>query len=259
MSKLDVAKTFKTVQAGLSKHSPAILTGIGIVGFTSATVLAVKATPKALKLIEEKKKEKKLNKLPPMEVVKATWKCYIPAAVSGISSAACLIGAHSIHAERHAILAAAYKISETALTEYKEQVVNTIGEKKEKVVRENVVKKKVEETPVSKSEVIVTKHGDVTCFEPTSSRFFKSDKETIRAAVNNLNEQMLRDMFGYVSLNDLYDELGLSHTSIGDHLGWNVENGQIKVDFSYMGDEDGLPCMVIVYDIEPKYGYNKYS
>ena len=41
------------------KHSPEILTGIGIVGMISTTVLAVRATPKALMLIEEKKRDKK--------------------------------------------------------------------------------------------------------------------------------------------------------------------------------------------------------
>ena len=37
----------------LTKHSPEILTGVGIAGLLSTTVLAVKATPKALKLIDK--------------------------------------------------------------------------------------------------------------------------------------------------------------------------------------------------------------
>lgn len=259
MNKPDVAKAFKTVQASLSKHSPAILTGLGITGFITTTVFAVRATPKALKLIEAKKKEENVDKLPPIDVVKVTWKCYIPAAISGVTSAACLIGAHSVHAKRHAAIATAYKLSETALAEYKDKVIETIGEKKEKTVRDKVAQKKIEEKPLSKSEVIITKKGDLLCFEPTSSRYFKSDKETIRSAINNLNEQMLHDMFGYVSLNDFYDELGLDHTSIGDDLGWNIEDGQIRVDFSYMGADDGTPCMVINYDVGPRYGYNKFA
>lgn len=259
MNKPNVAKVFKTVQAGLSKHSPAILTGLGITGFATTAVLAVRATPKALKLIEAKKQEENLEKLPPIEVVKATWKCYIPAVVSGATSAACLIGAHSVHAKRNAVIATAYKLSETALAEYKEQVIDTIGEKKEKTVREKVAKKQLEENPVTKSEVVVTKKGDVLFLEPTSTRYFTSDIETIRSAVNNLNDQLLRDMFGYISLNDLYDEIDLGHTSIGDDLGWNVEGGQIKLDFSYAPASDGTPCAVLNYDPPPKYGFNKFS
>lgn len=39
----------------MKKHSPEILTGIGIAGMITTTVMAVRATPKALILIEEKK------------------------------------------------------------------------------------------------------------------------------------------------------------------------------------------------------------
>ncbi len=39
----------------MKKHSPEILTGIGIAGMITTTVMAVKATPKALILLEEKK------------------------------------------------------------------------------------------------------------------------------------------------------------------------------------------------------------
>ena len=45
----------------IGKHSHEILTGLGITGMLTSTVLAVTATPKALQLIEHKKKEKKTN------------------------------------------------------------------------------------------------------------------------------------------------------------------------------------------------------
>ena len=42
-----------TTKGYLSKHSPEILTGIGVTGMITSTVLAVSATPKALQLLEE--------------------------------------------------------------------------------------------------------------------------------------------------------------------------------------------------------------
>ena len=54
----------------LVKHSPEILTGLGITGMITATVFAVKETPKAMKLIELKKKELKTKELTPIEIVK---------------------------------------------------------------------------------------------------------------------------------------------------------------------------------------------
>ena len=48
MNKPNVADLFKSVKMVVSKHSPEILTGIGIAGMITTTILAVKATPKAL-------------------------------------------------------------------------------------------------------------------------------------------------------------------------------------------------------------------
>ena len=106
----------KGVKNTLAQHSPEILTGIGIAGMITTTILAVKATPKAVQLIEAKKDELQLDpeeKLTIGETIQATWKCYVPAAVTGVAATACLIGASSVNLKRNAALATAYKLSET--------------------------------------------------------------------------------------------------------------------------------------------------
>ena len=113
MRKPNINEAFKSLKRSTSKYSPQILTGLGIAGVVTTTVLAIKATPKAVKLVEEEAYERK-EELTPMEVVKVTWKCYIPTAVSMATSIVCILFANSAHAKRNAALAAAYKISETA-------------------------------------------------------------------------------------------------------------------------------------------------
>lgn len=252
MNKPNLAKIVKGVKEVISDHSPEILTGVGIAGMITTTILAVKATPKALKLIEEREDD-----LPPIEVVKTCWKCYVPAAVTGIASAACLIGANSVNARRNAALAAACRLSETAFAEYREQVVDTIGEKKEQTVRDKVAKKRLDDHPVGKNEVIVTGGGQTKCFDHLSGRYFLSDIDRIRRAENELNRRMIIDT--YVSLNDFYDEIGLSHIRIGDDLGWSVDKGLIEIDFSSQLDENGEPALVIDYLIAPRRGYDRFS
>ena len=271
MSKFNVSALFKTAQQTISRHSPEILTGIGIAGMITTTILAVKATPKAEKLIElecerqnrERRNEatengdecfSKVTKLKPIEVVKVTWKCYIPAAISCATSVACLIGASSVNAKRNAALAAAYNLSATALSEYKEKVVETIGEKKEHTVKDKVAEEHMKKNPVSKNEVIVTKTGNTLCFDAISGRYFKSDIDKIKKAENELNKRMLSEM--YISLNEFFDELGLDHISIGDDLGWNLDGGLIDLDFSSQIADDGTPCLVVNYQVTPKYGYS---
>lgn len=258
MRKPNLANLMSNTRQFVSKRSPEILTGIGIAGMITTTVLAVRATPKALQLIEEKKNDDWVDELSPLEVVKTAWKPYVPAAVTGVASVACLIGASSVNAKRNAALATAYKLSETALSEYREKVIETIGEKKEKAVRDKVAEERVKKNPVSKSEVIVTNNGTTLCFDPISARYFKSSIDKIKRAENELNKQMLHDISGYVSLNDFYDELGLGHTSVGDDLGWNVDR-LIDISFSSQLNDNGEPSVVLDYLVAPKYDFYKFS
>jgi hypothetical protein len=256
MNKLNMAKIIKDVQKTVTAHSPEILTGIGVAGTLITTVLAVKATPKALKLIEAEKKARNVDKLSALDTVKVAWKHYVPAAVTCVTSIACIVGASSVSVRRNAALAAAYKVTETALTEYKDKVVEVVGEKKEQAIRDAIDKDHVEKNPVSKSEVIITDKGNTLCMDYLSGRYFKSDIDKIKAAVNVINRRMVVDM--YVSLNEFYDELGLDHTRLGDELGWKLEKGLLDVDFGSQIADDGTPCIVVNYSITPEYGYDEF-
>ena len=253
MSKLSVF--FKAARNTASKHSPEILTGIGIAGMITTTVLAVKATPKALKLMDDARYDKEEDLTVP-EKVKVTWKCYIPATLLGLASVGCLIGANSVNLRRKAALAAAYKLSETALAEYKEKVIETVGEEKAKNIRSAIAKDKMEKNPVTKSEVIITDKGESLFCDSISGRYFKSDMNTIEKAVNTINRRLLNEMS--VSLTEFYSEIGLSPTSLSEELGWNMNDGQIEIDFSSQITDDGRPCIYIEYEIAPRYDYHKF-
>lgn len=251
-----LTKIFNDLKIGFSKNSPAILTGIGITGMVTTTVLAVRATPKALRLICEAENEK-CDDLTTVEIIKATWKLYIPAALSGSVSIACLIGANSVNAKRNAALATAYKLSETALVDYKAKVIETIGEKKEATIREKIDKERLEKNSVSKNEVIITSNDNTLCFDVISGRYFTSDIEKLKKAENELNKRMLNEM--YISLNEFYSEIGLPGNDIGNDLGWNIDDGLIDLHFSSQLADDGRPCVVVDYHITPRYGYEKLS
>lgn len=253
MTKADVTTFIKSTGNFMSKHTPEILTGFGIAGMITTTILAVKATPKALALIEKEKERQWVDELKPIDVVKTTWKCYLPSAILGAASVGCLVGSSAVSLKRNAVLATAYKLSETALTEYKDKVVETIGEKKEKLVREAVAEDKVKNTPVKTSEVIVTGKGKTLCLEPTSMRHFESDAETIRRAVNDLNRRMRDEM--YISLNEFYYELGLEGTDLGEMMGWNINVAYIDVTFTSALTPDNEPCLAIVYNTRPVYDF----
>jgi hypothetical protein len=253
MSKPNFSLIAGSIKSSAIKHSPEILTGIGITGMITATVLAVKATPRALTLIEERQEEENTEVLSLVETVKTAWIYYIPAAVTFVLSAACLIGANSVNARRNAAIATAYALSDSAFRGYQEKVIETIGERKEQSVKDAVAKDKIKQNPVSNNTVIITEKGNQLCYDAISGRYFRSDIDKLRKAENILNQRMRDEMC--ISLNDLYLEIGLDPISIGDSIGWDIDNGIIELQFSSQLADDESPCIVVDYRVAPKYNF----
>lgn len=265
MNMKKVTKMFKDVQSTVVKHGPEILTGLGIAGMITTTILAVKATPKAMELIEEEKESLREHEdddiiLTPVETVKAAWKPYLPAIITGIASTGCLIEAQSINSRRYAKLATALQISSTALNEYKEykeKVIETIGEKKEQAIRDEIAKDRIEKNPPSESSILITGKGNTLCYDLYSDRYFKSDIDRIKRAMNNLNYKMNCGMEMHISLNEFYDEIKLAHIKVGEDVGWRVDRGLIDIRFGSQLTEDDEPCVVIEHLMPPEYDYRK--
>lgn len=252
MNKPNLAQLVRSAKSTVSKHSPEILVGIGVGGMYTAGVLAVRETPKAIRLMEERRKQLGVEKLPPKDIVKATWRCYLAAAITALTSTACIIGGTRESLRRNAALATAYKISETALMEYREQIIEKVGEKKEQVIREAVNQKQIDKQPITQSTVYYTGDGDTLFLDPLSRRYFKSTRERIERAENVLNKQMIHDIFGTATLNDFYDEIGLDRTDLGYNMGWSTER-LIDLDITPGMTDDGKPCLVIGHHNAPTY------
>lgn len=250
-----ITKLFISTRKFLGKHSPEILTGLGISGMISTTILAVKATPKALVLLEEKRLENNNEKLTKIETVKTAWRPYIPAAVIGAASITCLIGASSVNHKRNAALTAAYAISENTLTRYRDKVIETLGEKKDKEIIDKVSQDRVNENPKVDSQIIISSKGNTLFMDSISGRYFKSDLDYIKKAVNKLNRDMTLDY--YVSLEDFYNEIGLKPTKNSSNLGWNLNDGLIEINISTCLTDDDQPCIVLDYNIAPRYEFDK--
>lgn len=250
-----ISNFVKTSKGFLKKHSPEILTGIGVTGMITSTVLAVRATPKALYLLDEARYEKKAE-LTTLETIKVAWQPYIPAVLTGVAGVTCIIGASTVSYKRNAALATAYTLSEKALLTYKDKVIETIGEKKEKAIRDQISQDEVNKNPVSSSQVIITQKGNTLCMDSLSGRYFKSDIDSINKAVNELNKELNHQ--NYVSLDEFYFKIGLDPIKNGHRLGWNIDDGLIEVDFGTCLAEDE-PCIVIDFETPPKYDFDRFG
>lgn len=256
MAKNELSAFIKRAGNTINKYSPEIMLGLGLTAFISTVIFTAKATPKAVQLMEERKTELEVEKLPPVEVVKTTWKCYVPAAVTGTLSVACILGSYSVNMKRNAALATAYTLSETALKEYKEKVVETIGEKKEQAVRDAIAKGKLEQNPISAREIIITGKGKSLLYDPISNRYFEYDLDLLQKAINELNLKFAHGEM-YLPLNELYWAMGVEPwKKMGERLGWNIDEAPICISLSYGPAEDGRPCAIMEYNVEPRYNYD---
>jgi len=241
-----IHQTFKGLGRFLNKNSTSILMGVTMAGVITTPIFAIEATITATKILNELENKEDLSEL---EKLQAVWKCYIWTAISGAITFGSVIAVNSIHQRRNATIAGLYSLAQTTLTEYRDKVVEIIGENKERKIRDSVDADKVLNGPGS--TVIITGTGDVLCYDSLTGRYFTSDIEKIRQIVNELNHSLLTEMF--VSLNDLFFELGLEGTELGKDMGFDIERGLLDMKFSSQLTKDGKPCLVLNYQVYPKY------
>lgn len=262
-----IKQVFKAGDVLIKKHSPEILIGVGIAAGITAGISAVMATPKALTLIEEEKRDRRKeamknsidgmvyepDPITKLDMVELTWKTYLPSVALAALSVVSIISSNRISSRRTAALAAAYSLSETAFSEYKDKVAETIGEKKAGIIEEKVAQDQIKKIPMLPDEIEETGHGEFLFLDPKSGRYFRSSKEFIDRVMVKLNSQLMNEM--WVPLNDLYDELGIRTTELGRDLGWNIDDGIVNMSISYISDDDGNPCGVLNYMLRTRTDY----
>lgn len=256
----------------VKKHSPEILTTVGIVGVVASAVMASKATLKLEPVVEKIKNGKdeakslledemfpeydkdRHNKEVARVYVKGAVdlsKLYGPSITLGLSSIACIIGAHGIMRKRNVALAAAYKAVETSFSEYRKRVIAEIGEEKEEdvyigrqqieVVDENGKKKKV--TKVDPNGI----SAYARFFDEYSDNWSKTPEYNLlflKAQQNYAND--LLHARGHVFLNEVYDMIGIPRSQAGQVVGWVIsKDGDNFIDFGvYDFDNTGSHLFV---------------
>lgn len=240
----------------LKKHSPTILTVVGVSGVVITSILSVKATPKVLMLIE-KAKEDKGDNLTITETIKAAWKPYVPAVISGLSTIACIVSINYISSKRQADLMSAYIILDNTFKEYRNKVNDVYGEDADTKVRNELVNSKYDGQ-------LLLKEGEELFFDYNSMQFFISTMDKVLQAESKFLKMLENNI--YVCMNDYYEMLGISQIPSGDVRGWylfeyNDPYDCAELEFSYDKNilPDGTPCWVITTNNEPQVDELIYS
>ena len=249
---MNIHQLFQTSKKTLVENAPAILVGSTIVGVIGTGVAAgvggYRAGTKVsnINLVNHEENED-AELLTRKDVAKATWKLYIPATLTGAGAITCVVFAHRTHTKRAAAVVAAYTLTSQEFSEYRNKMVEKLGEKKEAEAAKEIVEKKVQDTE-ELSKVIMVGDNKILCFDTVVGKYFESDMESIRKAQNDINDQAIHHM--YASQNDFFRLLGVSDAgSIGEDLGWRAD-ALLDVSFTSVLAQ-GKPCMAITYELVP--------
>lgn len=229
----------------LKRNASTILTGVGAVGVVATTVMAVKATPKALDILKAAEEEKG-EELTKLEKVRVAGPVYIPAAIVGASTIACIFGANILNKRHQAALVSAYALVDNSYKNYKDKVAELYGDDADNHIREELAKDNYDE-----NEVIEDDNDRKQLFyDEFSERYFEATIERVLNAEYELNREV--SIGGAAYLNEFYELLGIPLKDYGDHLGWSHAmlhdmfwEGWVNFAHEKVVMDDGLECTII--------------
>lgn len=249
----------------ISKNSPIIAASLGVIGLGCAVYSAIKATPKAMKMVEEAEakkeqeavakafeehKEVESTKLSNKEKLVIYGKCYWKTAALTVVTAACTIGAVCLANRQTSAMALLYGTTATTLEQYKNAAKEVVGEKKERQIHDKALTDSVDVAKVDDDEgYIDTGYGKMRLYEPITGRLYFSDIEMVRRQFNELNAQLLQT--GYVTVNDYLYALGLGEIDpkwkYASDMGWRYDSGYGRlIEVTYTS---GLSPKQVAYTI----------
>lgn len=258
----------------ISKHSPIIAASLGVVGLGCAIYSAIKATPKAMQMVQDEEIKKnndemkkameegrEANMVPLTKKEKAViyGKCYWKTAALTAVTAACIVGGVVLANRQTKAMTLLYGTAATTLEQYKNAANEIVGEKKARQINDKAVSDKLRSDDLDDPNLVIdTGFGNTLCVDGLSGRAFYSDMETIRKAINDLNAQLIS--CGALTLNEYWYALGLREikADYATLLGWRYDSPygygrQIEATFTSDLTPKGNPYLIVDVKTAPKF------
>lgn len=235
---------------GVKNNSAIVFSALAIAGLIGTTFMAVKGALAADKLIDAD--------LDKEEKIKVYAKTYGPAAICGLGTAACILGANHIHLRKEAAIAGVAALWKSDLVKLDEKITEKLGLEEVGEIHREIVKDKIKENPPIPMPV---PDGQILVYEPYTDQYINTSRESIAHAMYKANEKLTKEFD--VRLNYIIKLLGGVPTPEGDLIGWNWENESQDYAWSYYGgpwiapftsittNKDGHDALALFYEVEP--------
>lgn len=238
------------------RNASTILTCIGGVGVIATSVMAVKATPKALRVLE-KAEEEKGEELTKLEKVKVAGPAYIPAIAVGATTIACIFGANALNKRQQAALMSAYALLDRSYKDYKKKVEEMYGEGANAHIREAIAKDKYAEADIHEED------DKQLFYDEFSGRYFNSTMADVLKAAYTVNRKI--SLWSGAFLNEFYEELDIPQMDGGEQLGWSTGSlmsetwgDWLDINIEKVLIDDDLECHIVTFGTPPVVDYEYY-
>jgi hypothetical protein len=248
MSKINLARSMKTVKSVVTANSPVLLLGTSIAGVVTTAIVSARAGYKARGIIDAKQAEQPDVPLTKKDMASLTWLCYAVPGVTAASTIAGVTGLHMVHSKRNAALAGLYALSMNKLDDVQEEAEKLLGTKKSQQLSDNLAQKNIDRHPGAYAEPAVTGGGTDLWYDTYTDRFFYSSMNEIARGVNDANAFLLSE--GDLDLNMFYDRIGLNSVPFGTEVGWSGE--AVNVQYGSVLHPDGRSAGSITFRDEPR-------
>lgn len=240
----------------VKRNASTILTCAGGAGVIATSIMAVKATPKALYLLEVAREEKGED-LTKFESVQVAGPVYIPAILTGAATIACIFGANALNKRQQAALMSAYALLDNSYKEYNKKVIDLYGGQADEKIRGEISKDRYDRTDITVQD------DQQLFYDEFSGRYFESTIANVIKAEYKLNKKLT--MLDGAYLNEFYEFLGIPTTDYGDYLGWSASvmydmywNQWLDFHHQKVVMDDGLECTIIMFGKEPTPDFADY-
>ena len=246
------------------EHAATILTWIGATGVVATSVLAVKATPEAMRIIEEERikraesttttvfadnekheiEEVNCKDLTPYDKFKVAWKCYIPSFLTGVGTISCIFGANIVNKRTQASLMSSYALLSKYFSEYRYEASNTYkldkGKNANQTIQQSIFERKFKNDP---PKDIFVDDDEMLIYLPLYSTTHYNDgyittkKSIMLNLEKRINDEINKE--GYICINKIYKWLGIKDKELpawGWQYGWVrpydvIDDKDLKIEY----------------------------
>lgn len=241
-----------------------ILSIVAVAGTIATTIFAIKATPKAQKIMKEKDIDlKKLKKEDYIPAAKEILPVYIPCILAGAGTIACIISANRISMKQQLALVGAYAALSKSSMKYKNKVKELFGMDADERVREEIAKDNMADKFKSASKAGFTEPEKLLFYDQYSDQYFEKTLVEVLDAEYQLNKKFITN--GEVSLHEFYELLGIESKSFAKNIGWSTDAGLtyygyqwIDIEHQLVSIDGDLGCYILAFVSNPTADYRNY-